>query len=318
MSDHGTAPQIASYRTVFETLRGIPELLSPDDFSYRIDFDKNEIIPDTVIHLSCMASYTPGLPYLAHKILEKIGVANVVLGGPENCCGEIQRYAHDDDLAERNTRITMYTFQASRAIRVASICPDCVQVFKAHNIAKFKFNYSGISAIFAEHLSDLVKHYNPVPLRIGLHGHNANAESLQDNINIATVLNAIPGLQIVRLEHEISGGVHCQMFDMMTDSFKRGLYEEVEDKRLDALVMPYHSCYRQHIPGQIGKKFAILHYFHIMAKALAIPYTEPFKELRLLGSVGKAMEILEPKIKRLGLDPDTVRTEIAGTIFSGR
>jgi hypothetical protein len=55
--------------------------------------------------------------------------------------------------------------------------------------------------------------------------------------------------------------------------------------------------------------------FNILAMALDIPFSEPFKELRLLDDVDAVVERLRPRIERYGYDEKTVRAQVARAIF---
>jgi hypothetical protein len=93
------------------------------------------------------------------------------------------------------------------------------------------------------------------------------------------------------------------------------MFQEAAELKADYLVVPYHSCYRQHCKMQLQYGVEVEHYLSLMAKSLGIPYEEKFKELRLLDSVDKAVERLRPKIRQLGYKEEEVRKYVAAVIY---
>jgi hypothetical protein len=93
------------------------------------------------------------------------------------------------------------------------------------------------------------------------------------------------------------------------------MFDEARRLGADALVVPYHSCYRQHVKMQIEYGVETHHYFSLLAMSLGIPFEEPFKRLRLLGDVDRAIADLRPKIKDMGYQEEAVRSYVERAIF---
>jgi hypothetical protein len=93
------------------------------------------------------------------------------------------------------------------------------------------------------------------------------------------------------------------------------MFDEARSLGAGAVVVPYHSCYRQHCKMQLKYGVPVHHMFNFLALALGIPFSEPFKELRLLDSVDKAVERLRPRIARYGYDEQQVREQVARAIY---
>jgi hypothetical protein len=304
-----------SYTTRFETVRGIGSLLAPADFEYVTEIPADTPESQVIIHLSCMAHYTPQVPHLAKQILRKIGIESLIVGGPENCCGELHKHANETDLEKQSAKIAMFGFRQAKPRTVLSICPDCVQNFHAHGIDRLPFQYGGISNLFIEHLDRLKAFMRPVDLRVITHVHTINDEALLDADNMLAILRAIPGVEIIEARHARGPGIHCQTMLPMPPEDQARMCAEARDLKADAIVVPYHSCYRQHCKTEIEYGVTVHHYFNILAMALGIPFTEPFKEMRLLGDVDLVMEALQERIKSLGYDEATVRAQVKRAIF---
>src|SRR5690606_25177705 len=144
-----------SYTTVFETVRTIGRLLQPDELQYVSEIPEHGPGSELVIHLSCMAHYTPHVPLLAQKILAKVGKEALIVGGPENCCGELHKHFGDHDLEKQMAKIVMHGFRRPKPRKVVSICPDCNDVFAAHGVARLPYEHENISDLFIEYLDAL-------------------------------------------------------------------------------------------------------------------------------------------------------------------
>lgn len=304
-----------TYTTMFETVRGIGELLAPDDFEYVTEIPVDAPESQLVIHLSCMAHYTPQIPHLAKQILQKIGVDCLIVGGPENCCGELHKHFKDTELETQVAKIVMFAFRRAKPRKVVSICPDCDEVFRAHGVERQPYQHTNISDLFIEYLSEIKTRMRPVNLRIVPHFHTINAARQRDADNMLAILRAIPGLEIVPAQYALGPGIHCQTLHPMLPEDQARMFIEARELGADAVVVPYHSCYRQHCKMQIQHGVTVHHYFNILAMALGISFSEPFKEMRLLDNVDAVVDALRPRIEKLGYDEKLVRAQITRAIF---
>jgi hypothetical protein len=304
-----------SYTGIYETVRTIGRLLQPDELQYLTEMPLHGAESELVIHLSCMAHYTPHVPLLAQKILEKAGQRALIVGGPENCCGELHKHFQEHDLEKQMAKVVMLGFRRAKPRKVVSICPDCSDVFAAHGVERYPYQHRNISELFLEHLERLKAAMRPVNLRVVAHFHTVNEARQGDARNMMTLLRAVPGLEILEAEHALGPGNHCQTLHPMAPADQERMFQEARRLGADALVVPYHSCYRQHCKMQLRHGVAVHHMFNILALALDIPFAEPFKELRLLDDVDAVMERLRPRIERYGYDEKTVRAQVQRAIF---
>jgi Fe-S oxidoreductase len=309
------AEQRPTYTNIYERVRTVGRLLQPEELHYLTEMPPHGTGSDLVIHLSCMAHYTPHVPLLAQQILEKAGQHALIVGGPENCCGELHKHFQDHDLEQQMAKVVMLGFRRAKPRKVVSICPDCSDVFAAHGIERYPYEHGNISELFIEYLDTLKAQMQPVELRVVAHFHTVNDARRRDAENMMTLLRAVPGLQILDAKDALGPGNHCQTLHPMPVPDQDRMFEEARMLGADAVVVPYHSCYRQHCKMQLRYGVAVHHMFGILAMALNIPFSEPFKELRLLDSVDKVVEQLRPRIERYGYDEKVVRDQVARAIF---
>jgi hypothetical protein len=93
------------------------------------------------------------------------------------------------------------------------------------------------------------------------------------------------------------------------------MFEEAKSLGADMIVMPYHSCYRQHCKMQLQFGMDVQHYLETLARALNIPFENKFRELRLLDNVDAAVERLRPRIEQLGYRAEDVRRYVQAVIY---
>jgi hypothetical protein len=93
------------------------------------------------------------------------------------------------------------------------------------------------------------------------------------------------------------------------------MFAEARDLGAEAIVVPYHSCYRQHCKMQLKYDVVVHHMFNLLAMSLGIPFTEPFKEMRLKDDVDAVINALRPRIEHFGYDETLVRAQVKRAIF---
>lgn len=304
-----------TYTGMFETVRTVGALLAPDDFEYVTEIPSDAPDTEFLIHLSCMAHYVPQIPLLAQQILKTLGRDCLIVGGPENCCGELQKVKGDHDLERQAARTAMSGFRRVRPRRVLSLCPDCSDVFRTQGIQRYPYEHANLSALFVEFIDELKAQMQPVDMGIVAHFHTVNEHRQSDADNMLAILRAIPGLRVLDAEHALGPGNHCQTLHPMPPEDQARMFAEARDLGADALVVPYHSCYRQHCKMELQYGVPVHHYLNILAMALGIPFSEPFKEMRLLDSLDAVVDALRPKIDRLGYDESLARAQIARAVF---
>jgi hypothetical protein len=148
-----------------------------------------------------------------------------------------------------------------------------------------------------------------------LHYHTKDEMRARDAHNILRLIEAIPGIEILDAPKAHGPGFHCQTVAPMPADATAEMFEQAKSMGADYLVVPYHSCYRQHCKGQLKYGVEVQYYLGLVAMALGIPFEEKFKELRLLDSVDLAMERLRPRIQELGHKEEDVRKYVQGVIY---
>lgn len=305
-----------TYTSAFESVRQVGALISPHDLRYVSELPEAGPQLPFVLHLSCMVLFTPQIPYLAQKILEKIGVECPILGGPETCCGTLHNHFGDTDLELQTAKTGIASIRRGKPTTVLSICPDCDESFNKHAPKRSGFHVSNLSELLLDRLDDLAPLMKPLNRTVALHFHDCNDMRLADAKNIRRILEAVPGLKIVDTEHSRGPGVHCNILGPMSPADQAAMFEEALAKGADTIAVPYHSCHRQHLVLQLKYPVEVVHYFELVAEALGIPFDDPQKELRLLDDIEAALDKLQPRIDQLGYNREEVRPLLEWGVYN--
>jgi Fe-S oxidoreductase len=304
------------YVKVFERTRVLGNVVAPMDLDFVTEPPMGMKGEAVILHISCQVHNVPHIPSLAQKIMRALGISFTTLGGPENCCGAFHWHFGDEDMEKQVANISLSAFRRLRTKKVLSLCPDCDYSFGRYVGKQHAFEHQNISQIFVEHLDALkalMKHR--VEKRVILHYHANDELRRRDAQNIELLMRAVPGLQIVAAESSMGPGFHCQTIAPMLAEDAARMFEEAKTLGADHLIVPYHSCYRQHCKAQLEYGVEVQYYLALIAQAMGITYEERFKELRLLDSVDRAMERLRPRIRELGYSEDEVRSYVQSVIY---
>ena len=155
----------------------------------------------------------------------------------------------------------------------------------------------------------------PVNRRVVIHRHDVDELRMGDANRIEMLLNAIPGLKILPAKYAHPASIHCHTVHPMAPEDQARMFSEARELGADALVVPYHSCYRQHVKMQLKYGIETQHYFGLLAMSLGISFEEPFKQLRLLDNIDSVMSALHPKIKSMGYEEEVVKSYVERSIF---
>lgn len=304
------------YVQVFERTRVLGSVVQAKDFEFTTEPPMGMKAGPVVLHVSCQVHNVPHIPYLAQKILKALGIEFSTLGGPENCCGAFHWHFGDEAMEKQVANISLAAFQRVRTQTVLSLCPDCDYSFGRYHAKQHRFRHLNVSEIFVEHLDALKRlMVHPVRKKVILHYHTKDEMRARDAQNIRRLIEAVPGIEIIDAQKALGPGFHCQTVAPMPADATAEMFEQARAMGADYLVVPYHSCYRQHCKMQLKYGVEVQYYLALVAMAIGIPFEEKFKELRLLDNIDLAMERLRPRIQELGHKEEDVRKYVQGVIY---
>src|SRR5688572_21768376 len=199
-----------TYTTAFEAARTLGTLFSPEGFTWETELPLRARHVPLLIHISCNAHFTTFIAYIAQEILKKLDLEFAVVGGPENCCGSIQKNMGDPDLEADVATKAQLGFNRAKPRKVLSICPDCDDVFAEYPLKTRSFEHANISDLVIEYLDRLKPMMKPVDRRVVVHFHDVSPSRVKDTERVMAILGAIPGLTILPAKHAHGPGIHCQ------------------------------------------------------------------------------------------------------------
>jgi Fe-S oxidoreductase len=305
------------YSQIFEPPRILGRVLADDDFEILMEPAKGFKPGGILLHVSCQTMTVSHIPFLAQTIMQRLGLDFSTVGGPENCCGSYHWHMGDEEYERQVATMSLAGFRKSRPTRVVSTCPDCDASFDRHMARQHSYVRSNIAELFGEHV-DKLKEFMTIPVnkKIAIHWHDDVPQRARDAANIRLLMEAVPGLEIVDTPKARGLTGHCvKMFGSVQQDVTEAMFTEAKSLGADYLVVPYQGCYRQHCKQQLVYGVEVSHYLSIIAQAIGIPFKEPFKSLRMLDDVDRAMDQLRPKIKRLGFSEPDVRNYLETAVY---
>lgn len=294
--------------------RNLSDVLSDEDFIPKSSLSPGEIKDDVVLHVSCQVQQVPHIPSIAASIARRIGVNFTAVGGAEFCCGAYHRHAGDIDFENQIATASLKGIGRSGAREFVSFCPSCDDSFGRYNSGT-KLRQLNLTQFLVERMQRLKPLLRPVPCHILLHRHIGDDNRLRDSHNIKTLLGAIPGVKICESPSADGEGPSCQSFRPMSKERTVGMFAEAQRQGVDFVVVPYHSCYRQHCKMQIEYGIEVHHYLGLLAKSLGIGFREGFKELRLLDDVDEATARVGRRAAELGFSSAEVQTFMRRVVY---
>jgi Fe-S oxidoreductase len=302
---------------IYEPPRILGKVLAPDEFSYLTELPRGLPSSSVVLHVSCQTLTVSHIPVLAQKILQALDIDFTTIGGPENCCGSFQWHMGENDYEKQIATLSMSNFRKVKPVTVISTCPDCDASFARHKSAQHTFNHTNILEIFGaniEKLKPLLKHR--VERRVTLHYHPEGEARQRDGMNMKALLAAVPGLEILDAPRSVGLGGHCvvQLGTVQPD-VTQAMFLEAKSLGATDIIVPYHGCYRQNCKHQLTYDVEVQHYLGILAQSMGLEYDEPFKTLRMLDDLDKAMDHLRPRIEELNFNEQEVRTYVKASVY---
>ena len=294
--------------------RNLSDVLSDEDFIPKSSLSPGEIADGIVLHVSCQVQQVPHIPSIAASIAAQIGVSVTMVGGAEFCCGAYHRHAGDIDFENQIATASLKGIGRSGAREFVSFCPSCDDSFGRYNSGT-KLRQINLTQFLVERIHRLKPLLRPVPCNILLHRHLGDDNRLRDSANIRTLLGVIPGVRIRESPLADGEGPSCQSFRPMSKDRTAGMFAEAQRQGVDFVVVPYHSCYRQHCKMQIEYGIEVHHYLGLLAKSLGIGFREGFKELRLLDDVDEATARVGRRAAELGFSSAEVQSFMRKVVY---
>jgi len=265
--------------------------------------------PAVVMYLGCNVLKTPHIALLCLEVLDRLGTAYQVFGGPANCCGILQLRAGDPRGAARIGGNTVAGFAATGASRVLTWCPTCNIQFGETLMPTLgaSFALEHVVLYVADRLDRITPHFvRRVDRRVALHEHPGVAGVTE---GVLRILRAIPGLEVVDLDQPRVGYM-CNSLAPVA-AYKRALHARelaaATAAGVDSLVGVYHACHRELCAHEATLPFRIVNFLDLVGEAMGIDRPDLFKQWKMMQDVDRVLADLGDRPATAGLDLETVR-----------
>ena len=274
-----------------------------------------------VVWLGCNVLRTVHIIETLDDILHHIGLDYVMLGGAANCCGVQHARRGDAESGRKIAWNTFDRFDAFQPDRLLFWCPSCDHRLNGmgNDLSELATQRQHVTEFFVEHLDRF--DFKPLHAKVAIHAHTGTPQQDQDAAATRTLLQAIPGLEIVDLPRTQEIGFHCadpKIAQLPSGRFGEILNESVAaavDRGVDTLVTIYHACHRELVPAEndddaLGP-IKVENYVSLLARSLGLPeHPDRYKHFAQLGDAAAIVAELQPRIAELGIAPERAERAI--------
>jgi Fe-S oxidoreductase len=249
---------------------------------------------DYVFYMGCNIMRTPHIALGVMAILDVLGLDYATVGGGANCCG-IKQFRVGLPAAETVAQNTLSNFGSLQPKEVVSWCPTCEVHFNDFGASYLdrEFPINHLSRLLVRHLDEIRPRLRPLPMRVVVEVHARLYEDDTVQEDIATILGAIPGLELVQTDQHVYG-YQC------TSIALPGVQQEALDEAMsearrvgaDALVSVYHGCHRFLVKRAIqGREpFEVVNWVSLLGRALGVEQKDRYRAFAMLGDEDLILE----------------------------
>lgn len=274
--------------------------------------------PDLVFYTGCNMLRVPHIGLLCLDVFDRLGVSYEVYGGPSNCCGILQLRPGDTANAGRQIGTTVARFEETGTSKVVAWCPTCqIQMsevlYPADEPAPFATQMMPV--YLASRLDDLKPMMTRrVEKRVALFEFPGSPGVTEA---VKALLSAIPGLELVDLEHP---GIGYQMSSLVNlpaaqKGHIAGTLRQAEARGVTTLAGIFHADHRELVSHQAGWPFEIINYMELIGESLGLTRPDLFKQYKLMQDVDAIMAAAADQIAAHDLDPEEVRDVILADLI---
>jgi len=158
---------------------------------------------------------------------------------------------------------------------------------------------------------------NRIEKRVYLHTHSDNEQARLDAKFARTIMEAIPGLEVLgepgtsEWGHDCGGRQIGLIGQEVHDRLASEMFTTAKAAGADAIAALYHSCYRQFCGQESDQQMKVLHYTTLVAEALDLPPKEEvFKKLKLESDPNKAARELKDRAATRGIKENRLQATL--------
>ncbi len=232
----------------------LPRILSgiqmkPSDARWAEDFPSDPEKKDVVVFLGCSALATPDKNFALIDILEKMNVDFTVLIGGKICCGVCNMFAGQLKEADLMSGKLVKSISAFSPEKLVVVCPTCYD--QLNNVVSqyisFDFKVQFVSTFLNDNIDKLAFN-TPLNKKVTLHDPCPLSRGFRDDASIRKIINALPGVEMVEMEHNREESLCCGSLAGFTypeyaGRFTMALMDEGGATGADAMVNVCNFCH---------------------------------------------------------------------------
>ncbi len=257
---------------------------------------------DVVFFAGCGLTGMPHNFLEVVDILDKMEVDYIALAGGELCCGTTPILWGDLETSQRAGQDFVSAISAFNPQKAVFYCTGChiMCTGMLPQVTSIPFQSYELTQFLAENL-DRIPFKNSVEKAVTLHD-SCSVARLGTFEATRNVLQAVPGVTLVEMEHNRSnalccGGVANYMHPEITEPIRRAPLKEAEDTGAEVLATICTGCHQSFAPLAQQYPFEVRSYINIIAEAVGVQHEDRFNKYVRLGAltqvIAEARESIE-------------------------
>lgn len=279
-----------NFANVFSALQ-----IKPSEARWMKEVPANPEPVDVVFFAGCSASGMPHISLEVVDILDSMGIDFIALAGGDLCCGAGHLLGGDAEAAQRASQELVSTIAAFRPKQAVFFCLGCQLVLSgtASLFLSVPFECRELSQFLLDNL-DRIPFKRSAGKVVALHD-SCVLSSMPDYAAVPRrLLQAIPGVTLVELEHNrenalCCGGVANITRPEMTEHMHRGPLNEAEAAGAEVLVTFCSGCHRAFAPLEHESPLKVKSYISLVAEAIGIHHEDRYKKYTNYGDLTKVL-----------------------------
>jgi len=294
------------FRTMSHAVRLLASMQMPSEALSRILAPVERRQAEVLFYTGCNVLKTAHIVFNVMDILDALGIAADVVGGPSHCCGVYQFNAGDTGTYDKVGGRTFRRFGEAGASRVLTWCPTCTKNFNEIEVdrAAPAFDLDHVSVFLAEHLEAMKARFADMPPRRAvLHEHQGIGGTLGA---IRAMLGAVPNLTLVDLPQDSGFSYACGGTAARYVERERAIHQAIAEGAAaagaDLLVTMYHSCHRALAGAEAHYPFRVVNFTDVIAEALGRGHrTDYYKLYKTGGEMQEAVAAARDYLRSNGI-----------------
>lgn len=299
--------------------------ITPSEVRWLAEVPQNPPQAEVVLFLGCYPVLSFDKTFTLLDIFERMGTNFVAISGRANqlCCGAIHGMAGNEEEGDRLAKGLLNDLGRFNPQKVVFSCSGCSSRYKQVNlnfISPPPFQLQHLTEFFSENL-DKLQFVHPIHQRVTLQdachlgrGYGAYEAPRQ-------VLKAIPGVELVEMEHSRENGLCCggvarysqpEATQKLTDL----RMEEARAIGAEVLVNVCNGCHGALVAQEDKQPFAVETLIDLLGRSLGIAYEDKLKKYRKLKDVDKILAEAKPYVQESPFSEEELRP-ILTKMFSG-